>query len=66
MKTYLVTYSWPIKYRGSYMAYGYDSIDAGNKVSQYLKETFGPTNDSMSIVTEIIGNNIKIIGYGEI
>lgn len=63
MKTYLVTYHWPIKYRGSYLAYGNDSIEASNSVSSWLKETYGPTDDANSIVTEVIGNNIKIIGY---
>ena len=62
MKNYLITYSWPEKYRGSYLISAEDGIEAGNKLSSFLKEKYGDTNTSISIVTEVIGNSIQIVG----
>ena len=63
MRNYLITYSWPEKYRGSYLISAEDGIVASNKLSSFLKEKYGPTDSSNSIVTEIVGNNIQIVGY---
>ena len=62
MRNYLITYSWPEKYRGSYLISAEDGIDASNKLSSFLKEKYGATNTSNSIVTEVIGDSIQIIG----
>ena len=62
MRNYLITYSWPEKYRGSYLISAEDGIDASNKLSSFLKEKYGATNNSNSIVTEVIGDSIQIVG----
>lgn len=62
MRNYLITYSWPEKYRGSYLISAEDGFEAGNKLSSFLKEKYGNTNTSISIVTEVIGNSIQIVG----
>ena len=62
MKSYLITYSWPIKYRGSYLVNAVDGFEASSKVTAYLNETYGPTNDAMSVVTEIVDGKLQIIG----
>lgn len=62
MRNYLITYSWPEKYRGSYLISAEDGIDASNKLSSFLKEKYGATNTSNSIVTEVIGDSIQIVG----
>ena len=62
MRNYLITYSWPEKYRGSYLINAEDGIEASNKLSSFLKEKYGDTNTSTAIVTEVIGNSIQIVG----
>ena len=62
MRNYLITYSWPEKYRGSYLISAEDAIEASNKLSSFLKEKYGTTNTSNSIVTEVIGDSIQIVG----
>lgn len=62
MKNYIITYSWPEKYRGSYLISAEDGIEASNKISSFLKEKYGATNTSNSIVTEVIGDSIQIVG----
>ena len=62
MRNYLITYSWPEKYRGSYLISAEDGIEASNKLSSFLKEKYGATNTSNSIVTEVIGDSIQIVG----
>lgn len=62
MKNYLITYSWPEKYRGSYLISAEDGFEAGNKLSSFLKEKYGDTDTSISIMTEVIGDSIQIVG----
>ena len=62
MRNYLITYSWPEKYRGSYLVSAEDGFEAGNKLFSFLKEKYGDTNTSNSSVTEVIGDSIQIVG----
>ena len=62
MRNYLITYSWPEKYRGTYLISAEDVIEASNKISSFLKEKYGDTNSSNSIVTEVIGDSIQVVG----
>ena len=48
MRNYLITYSWPEKYRGSYLISAEDGIEASNKLSCFLKENI-PRCDTESI-----------------
>lgn len=40
MRNYLITYSWPEKYRGSYLISAEDGVEASNKLSSFLKEKY--------------------------
>lgn len=62
MRHYIITYSYPEKYRGTYHIEGEDGIDASNKLQKYLIETRGETKNSHSIVVEVVGNTIQLIG----
>ena len=62
MRNYLITYSWPEKYRGSYLVSAEDGFEASNKLFSFLKEKYGDTNTSNSSVTEVIGDSIQIVG----
>ena len=63
MRSYIITYSYPQKYRGTYLINANDGMEASHKLSQYLKETYGDTDNSHSIVLEVEGKTIQIIGY---
>lgn len=61
--TYLITYCYPLRYRGSYVVTANDSIEAGNKVRDYLQKKWGrPEGTVSSIVTEVYGNAIQFVG----
>jgi len=62
MNHYIITYSYPEKYRGTYHIEGKDGLDASDKLQKYLRETRGDTKDSHSIVLEVVGNTIQLIG----
>lgn len=62
MKAFLINYLFPKEYRGSYIAYGNDSIEAGTKVATWLKETYGDTSSVCSSMIVEIQPLIKIIG----
>lgn len=62
MRNYIITYSYPAKYRGTYLINAEDGMEASKKLSTYLKETFGDTDSSHSIVLEVEGSSIQIIG----
>lgn len=62
MRNYIITYSYPQKYRGTYLISAVDGMEASKKLSTYLKETFGDTDSSHSIVLEVEGSSIQIIG----
>lgn len=63
MASYIITYSYPAKYRGTYLIHGKDGIDASDKLKKYLEETYGGASDSHCVVLEVEGNSIQIIGY---
>ena len=58
MRKFIITYSWPICYKGSYVVSAEDGLDASSKVEKYLKSVYGAVKDSSSIVTEIYYNNL--------
>lgn len=62
MRNYIITYSYPQKYRGTYLISAVDGMEASKKLSTYLKDTFGDTDSSHSIVLEVEGSSIQIIG----
>lgn len=62
MRNYIITYSYPQKYRGTYLIQGKDGIDASDRLKTYLVENFGDTDTAHSIVVEVEGSSIQIIG----
>lgn len=62
MRTYLITYNYPMRYRGSYLVTAVDGIEASKKVQTYLHNRYGYAGDEVSIVTEIHDNGIQVIG----
>lgn len=69
MRTFIVNYSFPKEYRGTYQVTVEDSltagIDAGNKVHEYLEKKYGKVKDSSSTVIEVYDNKIQKIGETE-
>ena len=62
MRSYIITYSYPQKYRGTYLINANDGMEASHKLSQHLKETYGDTDNSHSIVLEVEGGRIILLG----
>lgn len=63
MRNYIITYSYPQKYRGTYLIQGVDCVDASRKLQMFLKEKYGETDAAHSIVLEVEGSSIQIVGY---
>lgn len=61
-RTFIITYSLPMRYRGSYLVKGVDGIDASNKCRKFLEERYGVINNQNSIVMEVYDNNLIILG----
>lgn len=62
MKNYIITYSYPDEYKGTYLIQGKDGLDASDRLENYLRETYGEVKDSHSICVEVEGSVIQIIG----
>lgn len=63
MRTYLITYGWPLHYQGSYLTTAEDGIAASNKIRQYLHEKYGASGGSeTSQVVEIYDGKIQVVG----
>lgn len=64
MRKFIVTYSYPSIYKGSYEVVVEDgtfaSTNASEKVKKYLEEKYGKVTDSYCVVTEIYGKLKKI------
>ena len=61
MRTYIITYTYPLIYQGTYVVKGVDGFDASKKLQKYLKEHYGGTNDSHSMVYEIYDNKLIFV-----
>ena len=66
-RTFIVSYSRPLRYQGAYVVKAKNAIEAGNKVEEYLRETYGVIYnekgliDSSSIIVEVYNNQIMYI-----
>ena len=62
MRTFIVNYSAPKEYRGTYRVSVEDGLMAGinasEKVQKYLQEKYGKVKDSASTVIEVYGGDI--------
>lgn len=61
MRTYLITYTYPVRYRGSYLTTAEDGIAASDKIRQYLHDKYGFAGDESSVVNEIYDNGIQVV-----
>lgn len=62
MRTYLITYNWPLRYRGSYLTTAEDGIKASDKIKQYLHDKYGVVDDNeVSQVSEVYDNGIQVV-----
>ena len=62
MRKFIINYSEPAAYRGTYLIEAEDGIEASHKARQYLEETKGKENDTRSMVMEVYGNEIIVLG----
>ena len=62
MRSYIITYSYPFRYRGTYLVTGKDGIEASEKCWKYLEEKYGHENNQNSTVVEVYENQIINIG----
>lgn len=60
-RTFVITYNYPFRYKGSYVVKAEDGFKAGEKVSKYLAEKYGATNSSNSVVIEVYDNQLIYI-----
>jgi len=60
-RTFIINYSWPLAYKGTYVVKAKDSFEAGNKVSEYLKCKYGRVDCANSVVIEVVNNQMVYI-----
>lgn len=61
MRTYLITYNYPLRYRGTYLTTAVDGIEASDKIKNYLHDKYGYAGDEVSAVHEIYDGAIQVI-----
>lgn len=62
MRSYIITYSLPFRYKGTYLVTGKDGIEASEKCRKYLEEKWGAEVNQNSTVVEVYDNQIINIG----
>ena len=61
MRSFIVNYTHPLRYRGTYLTTAIDGIEAGKKVRDYLQDKYGYEPDQRSSVHEIEDNRIQVL-----
>jgi hypothetical protein len=63
-RTYIINYTYPLRYRGTYVVKALDGIEAGRKLSGFLHEKYGVNDGETenSIVTEVYEGQLIIVG----
>ena len=62
MRSYIITYSYPFRYRGTYLVTGKDGIEASEKCRKYLEEKYGHEDNQNSTVVEVYDNHLINLG----
>ena len=62
MRSYIITYSYPFRYRGTYLVTGKDGIEASEKCRKYLEDKYGVDETQNSTVVEVYDNQIINLG----
>lgn len=62
MRSFIITYTLPVRYRGTYLVTGKDGIEASEKCRKYLEEKYGYEDGQNSSVVEVYDNQIINIG----
>ena len=61
MKKYIINYSYPANYKGTYLVEGKDGMEASEKLRKHLEKERGAEKDSTSTVMEVYDNNIILV-----
>lgn len=63
-RTYIINYTYPLRYRGTYVIKAPDGIEAGRKLSSFLHEKYGVNEGETesSSVTEVYDDQLIIVG----
>ena len=62
MKSFIITYSYPFRYRGTYLVTANDGGEASDKCRKYLEEKYGYEDNQNSAVLDVYDNQIIVIG----
>lgn len=62
-RTYIINYTYPVRYRGTYVVKALDGIEAGKKLRGFLHEKYGVAGETeSSSVTEVYENQLIFVG----
>lgn len=62
-RTYIINYTYPVRYRGTYVVKAPDGIEAGRKLRGFLHEKYGVVGETeSSSITEVYENQLIIVG----
>lgn len=61
-RSFIITYNYPMRYRGTYLVKAKDGIEAGNKCQKFLEKKYGYAPQQCSVVMEVYDNNLIVIG----
>ncbi len=63
-RTYIINYTYPLRYRGTYVVKAPDGIEAGRKLRGFLHEKYGVNEGETesSSVTEVYEDQLIIVG----
>ena len=63
-RTYIINYTYPLRYRGTYIIKALDGIEADRKLSTFLHEKYGVNEGETesSIITEVYEGHLILVG----
>ena len=62
--TYIIRYTYPLRYRGTYVVKAQDGFEAGLKIAKFLHDKYGVVKGETesSIVMELYENELIFVG----
>lgn len=60
-KTFIITYHYPIEFKGTYVVRAEDGMYASKKLEEYLRKTYGEFVNASSTVMEMVNGELKFI-----
>ena len=61
-RSFIVNYTYPLRYQGTYLVKAKDGFEAGKKCQKYLEKKWGHYPNQVSMVIEVYDNNLIVIG----